>query len=149
MVSIKLGKIYEKTCKVVDDLVLAPLASKRLEKTTNRQIANDAYSATKVVLNYKEYSEEALRIALNDFDQSPRMIFQDKNSAEILSYLKHISVDADLDELTRASAKNTLKNVLDVTRNLKDGSLILDILTDDGAAHLSALSQVLTDINLS
>jgi hypothetical protein len=148
VVSTQLGQIYEKTCKAVDDLVLAPLARKRLEKTTNQQIAHDAYSATKVVLNYKEYSEEALRIALNDFDQSPRMIFQDKNSAEILSYLKHISVDADLDELTRASAKNTLKNVLDVTRNLNDGSLILDILTDDGAAHLSALSEVLTDIDL-
>ncbi|NBV98699.1 MAG: hypothetical protein EBR67_04200 [Proteobacteria bacterium] len=148
MVSAKLGGIYAGVCGVVDHLVLKPLAERRLEKTTNRQIANDAYSATKVVLNYKEYSEEALRIALNDFDQSPRMIFQDKNSAEILSYLKHISVDADLDELTRASAKNTLKNVLDVTRNLKDGSLILDILTDDGAAHLSALSEVLTDIDL-
>lgn len=148
MVSIQLGQIYEKTCKAVDDLVLAPLAKKRLENTTNQQIANDAYSATKVILNYQEYSEEALRIALNDFDQSPRMIFQDKNSAEILSSLKQISVDADLGELTRASAKNTLKNVLDVTKNLKDSSLVLDILTDDGAAHLSALSQVLTDIDL-
>lgn len=124
------------------------LNNQRIERAANQQIANDAYSATRVVLNYKEYSEEALGIALNDLDQSPRMIFQDKNSGEILSYLKQISVDADLGELTRASAKNTLQNALDATNQLKGRSLVRDILTDDGAAHLSALSQVLTDINL-
>jgi len=148
MVNTALAGAYKQVCRVVDSRILQPLAKQRLEKNTQEQINNDAYSATRVVLDYKNHSEDALRVALNDFDQSPRMIFQDKNSAEIFSSLKQIVGDADLSELTRDSAKNTLKIVLDNTRNIKDRSLVADILTDDGAARLSALSEILTDINL-